>query len=116
MQYTNRHRYISKSYISKSFYIRSKSLHALPKFTPTTQRIKVGNGQYVAVLFIIPVIIEVYGHRFEVVTLVSEIHGNVDLVLGMKNAYEFRRYNRYVRFLIQIFKWISTIFLQRTSQ
>ena len=41
-----------------------------------------------AVLFIIPVIIEVYWHRFEVLTLVSEIHDSVDLVLGMKHAYE----------------------------
>ena len=78
----------SKSYMSKSFYIRSKTLYALPKFAPATQRIQVGNGQYVSVLFIIPVIIEVYGHIFEVFTLVSEIHDNVDLVLGMKNAYE----------------------------
>ena len=74
--------------MSKSLYIRSKSLHALATFAPTTQRIQVGNGQYVAVLFIIPVIIEVYGHRFEAFTLVSEIHDNEDLVLGMKNAYE----------------------------
>ena len=77
-----------KSYMSKSFYVRSKSLHALPKFAPTTQKIQVGNGQYVAVLFIFPVIIEVYGHICEVFTLVSEIHDNVDLVLGMKNAYK----------------------------
>ena len=41
-----------------------------------------------AVLFIVLVIIEVHGHLFEVFTLVSEIHNNVDLVLGMKNAYE----------------------------
>ena len=78
----------SKSYMSKSFYMRSRTLHMLPKFAPTTQRIQVGNGQNVAVLFIILVIIEVHGHIFEVFTLVSEIHDNVDLVLGMKNAYE----------------------------
>ena len=41
-----------------------------------------------SVLFVIPVIIEIHGHLFEVFTLVSEIHDNVDLVLGMKNAYE----------------------------
>ena len=58
------------------------------KFAPTTQRIQVGNGQYVAVLFIAPVIIEVHECIFEVFTLVSEIHDNIDLVLGMKNAYE----------------------------
>ena len=78
----------SKSYMSKTFYINSRLLHALPKFAPTTQKIQVGNGQYVAVLFTIPVIREVHRHMFEVFTLVSEIHDNVDLVLGMKNAYE----------------------------
>ena len=78
----------SQSYMAKSFYMQSKILHALPKFVPTTQRIQVGNGQYVAVLFVILVIIEMHGHLFEVFTLVSEIHDNVDLVLGMKNAYE----------------------------
>ena len=66
--------------------MQSKILHALPKSVPTTQRIQVGNGQYVAVLFVIPVITEIHGHLFEVFTLVSEIHHNVDLVLGMKNA------------------------------
>ena len=58
----------SQSYMSKSFYMQSKILHALPKFAPTTQRIQVGNGQYVAVLFVIPVIIEIHGHLFEVFT------------------------------------------------
>ena len=78
----------SQTYMSKTFYMQSKILQALPKFVPTTQRIQVGNGQYVAILFVIPVIIEIHGHLFEGFTLVSEIHDNVDLVLGMKNAYE----------------------------
>ena len=43
---------------------------------------------FVSVLFIIPVIINVYGHRFEIYTLVSEIHENVDLVLGIKNVFK----------------------------
>ena len=78
----------SKSYMSKSYYMRCKSLHVLAEFASTTQRIQVGNGQYVAVLFVIPVIVDICGHRFEVFTLVSEIHDNVDLVLGMKNVFE----------------------------
>ena len=78
----------SKSYMSKSYYMRCKSLHVLAKFSLTTQRIQVGNGQYVTVLFVIPVIIDIYGHRFEVFALVSEIHDNVDLVLGMKNVFK----------------------------
>ena len=78
----------SKSYMSKSFYLKCKTLHTLPKFASNMQRIQVGNGQYVGVLFIIPVIVDIHGHRFEVFTLVSEIHENVDLVLGIKNIFE----------------------------
>ena len=47
-----------------------------------------GNGQCVSVLFIIPVIIDVHRHRFEIYTLVSEIHENLDLVPGIKNVFE----------------------------
>ena len=68
--------------------MQCKSLHTLPKFASTTQRIQVGNGQCVSLLFIIPVIIDIHGHRFEIYTLVSEIHKNVDLVLGIKNVFE----------------------------
>ena len=78
----------SKSFMSKSFYMRCKSLHSLPKFASRTQRIQVGNGQCVSVLFIILVILDIHGHRFQIYTLVSEIHDNVDLVLGIKNMFE----------------------------
>ena len=74
--------------MSKSFYMRCKSLHSLPKFASKTQRIQVGNGQCVSVLFIIPVIIDIHGHTFEIYMLVSEIHENVDLVLGVKNVFK----------------------------
>ena len=60
----------------------------MPKFTSTTKRIQVGNGQYAGVLFVIPVIITIQNHRFEIFTLVLEIHENVDLVLGIKNLFE----------------------------
>ena len=65
----------------------AKTLHALQKFSSNTQRIQVGNGQYVSVLLVIPVIIDIHGHRFEIFTLVSEIHDNMDLVMGMKNIF-----------------------------
>ena len=38
--------------------------------------------------FVLPVIIDIHGHRFEIFTLVSEICDNVDLVMGMKNIFE----------------------------
>ena len=39
----------SKSYMSKSYYMWCKALHALPKFASSTQRIQIGNGQCVTV-------------------------------------------------------------------
>ena len=74
----------SKLFMSKSYYIHRKSLHSLPKFSSKTQRIQVGKDQFVSVLFLIPVIIDGHGRRFEIYTLVSDIHENVDLVLGIK--------------------------------
>ena len=74
----------SKSFMSKSYYLHCESLHSLPKFASKTQRIQVGNGQYVNILFVIPVIIEISGHRFEIYMLVSKIDENVDIILGIK--------------------------------
>ena len=78
----------SKSFMSKSSYMQCKSLHSLPQFAAKTQRIQVENGQCVSILFIILIIIDVHRHRFEIYTLVSEIHDNVDLVLGIKNLFK----------------------------
>ena len=78
----------SKSYMLKLYYLRCKSLHNSPKFASKMQRIQVGNGQYVGVLFVILVIVEINGHRLEVFTLVSDIFDNVDMVLGIKNLFE----------------------------
>ena len=55
----------SKSFMSKSYYMHCKSLHSLPKSTSKMQRIQVGNGQFVSVLFIIPVIVDIHRPRFE---------------------------------------------------
>ena len=68
--------------------MQCKSLHSLPKFASKTQRIQVGNGHCFSVLVIIPVIVDIHGHRCEIYTFVSEIHENVDLVLGIKNVFE----------------------------
>ena len=63
----------SKSFLSKSHYLCCRSLHSLPKFALKTQRTWVDNGQYVSVLFIIPITIDIHGHRFEIYTLVSKL-------------------------------------------
>ena len=92
----------SKSFMCKSKYLCCKSLHLLPKFTLKTQSIQVGNGQYVSVLFIIPIIIDIHGHRFEIYTLVSKIHKNIDIVLGNKKCVYIRRNNQFRRMLFQL--------------
>ena len=53
-----------------------------------TQRIQVGNGQYVGVLFVIPVIIEKNKHRVRSVYIGIRIFDNVDMVLGIKNLFD----------------------------
>ena len=78
----------TESYTSKSYYLQCKTLHALQKLSSKTQKIQVGNGQYVSVLLVIPVIIEIHRHRFVIFSSVSEIHENVNLVMGMKNIFE----------------------------
>ena len=87
MQHISGHRHEQVLYVQVLF-MRCKSFHSLPKFTPTTTRIQFGNGQYVGVLFVIPVILTIQSHRFEIFTLVSEIHEDVNLVIGIKNLFE----------------------------
>ena len=72
----------SKSFMSKLHYLCCKSLHSLPKFASKPQR------KFISILFLIPIIGDIHGHRFEIYTSVSEIHENVDLVLGIKNEFE----------------------------
>ena len=60
----------------------AKNVHPIPI------EFKLEMDSNIVVLFVIPVIIDIHGHRFEIYTLVSEIHENVDLVLGIKNVLE----------------------------
>ena len=78
-------------------------------------RIQVGNGQYVGVLFVIPVIMTIQNHRFEIFTLVSEIHENVDLVIGTKTLFELEGVIDSSGFLCQFSKQVNTFLSKRES-
>ena len=67
--------------MSKSHYLWCKSLHSLPEFASKTPKIQVGNGQFVSILFIIPIMINIHGSRLEIFLLVTDIHEKVDLFL-----------------------------------
>ena len=34
------------------------------------------------------IILDIHSHRFEIYTLVSEIHENIDMILGIKNEFK----------------------------
>ena len=78
----------TRSYMSKGFYMSHPELHTLPKFASTCKGILVGNGQMVSVMFIIPVIISMQGHIFEIYTTICDMHEGLDLVFGMQNMVE----------------------------
>ena len=61
------------------------------------QRIQVGNGQFVSVLFKIRIVIHRHGHRIKIFTLVSEIHENIDLVFGIKNIFGLECIKKFTR-------------------
>ena len=63
------------------------------------REVQVGNGQFVSVLFIIPIIIDIHGHRIEIYTLVLEILEHVDFVIGIKIYILVRRHYKFMRVL-----------------
>ena len=63
-------------------------MNGLPKFILKVNVIQVGNGESVNTLFIIPIIMTIQGHMFEIYMMVSDIHDNVDSVFGVKNFEE----------------------------
>ena len=78
----------SKCYMSRAYFERNKILHNLPRLKSTIKSLRVGNGYEVSAHFVIPVLLKIAGHKFEIYALVSDIQPSIDLVLGMKNMHE----------------------------
>ena len=78
----------TKSFISKQYYLKNKSLHEFPKFSSKVKVTQGGDGESVNILFIILIIITIQWHIVENYMMVSEIHDNGDLVLRFKNFVE----------------------------
>ena len=70
--------------MSKTYYLKNKSLRGFHKFVPEAKVIQVGNGASVSISFIISIIVPSQGHISEIFSMVSEIH-NIDVILGVKN-------------------------------
>ena len=78
----------SKCYMSRAYFERNKILHGLPKLKSTIKSLRVGNGNEVNAHFVIPILLKIAGHKFELYALVSDIQPTIDLVLGIKNMHE----------------------------
>ena len=50
--------------------------------------IQAGNGESFNILLIYPIIITIQVYMFEINTIVSEIHDNINLMLGVKTFVE----------------------------
>ena len=81
----------TRSFMSKNYYMNHKQLHSLPKYTSTCKAIMVGSGQCVSVLFVVPIVVTIGPHVFEIYTTVCDIHDGMDLVFGMQNMIETER-------------------------
>ena len=79
----------NKSFMSKSTIYNVKSLHSLPQFVSKHKEFRYEMVNMSVCYFSLPMIIDVHGHRFEIYTLVSKIHQNVDLVLGIRNVFKY---------------------------
>ena len=87
----------------------------MAKFTSTRTRIQVGNGQYIGVLFVIPVIMTIQSHKFKIFTLVSEIHENINLVIGIKNLFELEGVIDSQDSCVKLTKQVNTLLSKRES-
>ena len=79
-----------KSIMSKQYYHQHNSLHGLSKLSSKANVFQAGNVESVNILLIIPIIITIQGHMFEIYTMVSEIHDNVDLLPVSKTLLNWR--------------------------
>ena len=68
--------------MSKKYYLQ-KSLHGVPKVSSKAKIIQVGKGASVNIIFIIPILVTIQGHMFEIYITVSKLHGDVDVVGGI---------------------------------
>ena len=75
--------------MSKQYYLRNKSLHGLPKSSSKAIFIQVGNGASLTSCFFTPIITIIQSQMFEIYTMASEIHDDVNFVLGFKTSIEF---------------------------
>ena len=79
-----------RSYMTEDFYELHPFLINRTKCKADIDELKMDNGACLPIKFMIPLVISFEGHMFEILTLVSELKGEVLLVLGMKSIVEMQ--------------------------
>ena len=77
----------SRSYLSYGFYLECDYLKKLPTFKPLGLCVYMGNGKWVPVVHIIPIVFHIGKCAFEVFTLVCKMTSS-DFIWGMKIVIE----------------------------
>ena len=78
----------SKCFMSKSFYDKSTLIQRAPRIPVTGGHVKVGDDRKIPILFVVPVVISVQGHMFEIFCMVADLGFSNDIILGLKGLME----------------------------
>ena len=78
----------TKSNLSRKCYDHNPHLHSLPKFKSYSKYLVVGNGQPVVYEFVIPLIIMIKEHVFEIHIIVCDMTDSISLVWVFRNIIE----------------------------
>ena len=74
----------TKCIMSEGFFNEHEILHDLPRYKVDTKNLEIGNGAYISIKFIIPLVISFNGHIFKIFALVNSSKTNDLLLMGMK--------------------------------
>ena len=79
----------SCSMINRAVFDRNKWLQTQPQFKPLRRtKIAAAGGRIIDVQFIINVLLNIHGHRFQVMVMVAPISKGLEVLIGIKNLIE----------------------------
>ena len=62
----------------RKFYKKNPHLHTLPKYKTSIKELQMRNGALASAYFIIPLVLKVVRHKFEIYDLAADIKGTTD--------------------------------------
>ena len=78
----------SKCFMSKSFFDKTPLLQKSPRIPVQGGHVKVGDDRKIPILFVVPTMVNIQGHIFEIFCLVADLGLSNDIILGLKGLME----------------------------